>query len=710
MPQRAGEDRRADARQGESLQRARRCGALGKGRSQAARRHDAAAGRAAARRGDLHGAASPGSRRELDRAARGASESGPAAAASAQSRRVRQRRSAICSRSTSTPRRCCRRTTRRTASTTSPTCSACRPSLLERYLDGRREDQRAGGRRSAHRRRQPRPIRIRQDLSQDQHIEGLPLGTLGGIAGAPDVSARRRVRRSRSKLFRTNLGIDARPRVSAPARDHGRRRARAPGDDRRRRRSRGARSTSRPRPATRSTRGLRVRVPLKAGPHTIGVAFVEKPRALADTRGCSRSSAARPTRSTATGRPHIERVTITGPFNATGPGDTPSRRAHLRLPPGDAPSATRAAVRRRRFSSTLARRAYRRPVTRRRPAAAARVLSTTGRSEGELRRRHRRSRCGACSRARSSCSASSAIRPASRAGSVYRISDLELASRLSFFLWSSIPGRRAARRSRRRASCTSRRCSSSRCGACSPTRGRRRSSTTSPASGCSCATCRASQPELATSSPTSTTTCARRSSARPSCSSTASCARTAASLDLLTRRLHVRQRAAGAALRHPERLRQPVPPRHARPTTRARGLLGQGSILTRDVARRTAPRRCVRGKWILENLLGTPPPPPPPERAAAQGERRTAGKPLTMRERMERASREPGLRQLPQADGSDRLRARELRRGRRAGATRDGGRADRRVRRAGRRHARSTASSALRAGAAAAAPRCSSAR
>ena len=51
-------------------------------------------------------------------------------------------------------------------------------------------------------------------------------------------------------------------------------------------------------------------------------------------------------------------------------------------------------------------------------------------------------------------------------------------------------------------------------------------------------------------------------------------------LDLLTRRLHVPQRAAGAPLRHPERLRQPVPARDAADRQPRGGLLGQGSILT----------------------------------------------------------------------------------------------------------------------------------
>src|ERR1051326_2950803 len=42
-----------------------------------------------------------------------------------------------------------------------------------------------------------------------------------------------------------------------------------------------------------------------------------------------------------------------------------------------------------------------------------------------------------------------------------------------------------------------------------------------------------------------------------------------------------------------------------------RGLLGQGSILTvTAIANRTSP--VLRGKWVLENLLGTPPRDPPP--------------------------------------------------------------------------------------------------
>ena len=54
---------------------------------------------------------------------------------------------------------------------------------------------------------------------------------------------------------------------------------------------------------------------------------------------------------------------------------------------------------------------------------------------------------------------------------------------------------------------------------------------------------------------------------------------------------------------------------------RRRGLLGQASIMAvTSYPNRTAPT--VRGKWVLEQLLGTPPPPPPPERSVPEGRRR----------------------------------------------------------------------------------------
>ena len=66
---------------------------------------------------------------------------------------------------------------------------------------------------------------------------------------------------------------------------------------------------------------------------------------------------------------------------------------------------------------------------------------------------------------------------------------------------------------------------------------------------------------------------------------------------------------------------------------RRRGLLGQGSILTvTSLATRTSP--VVRGKWILENMLGTPPPPPPPD-VPELPEREESGEPASLRARLE---------------------------------------------------------------------------
>ena len=80
------------------------------------------------------------------------------------------------------------------------------------------------------------------------------------------------------------------------------------------------------------------------------------------------------------------------------------------------------------------------------------------------------------------------------------------------------------------------------------------------------------------------------------------------------------------------------------PTDHRRGLLGHGSILTlTSHPDRTSP--VLRGKWVLEVLLGTPPPPPPPdipafeETAAAE-----EGRFLTVRERLEEHSKNPQCR------------------------------------------------------------------
>jgi hypothetical protein len=82
--------------------------------------------------------------------------------------------------------------------------------------------------------------------------------------------------------------------------------------------------------------------------------------------------------------------------------------------------------------------------------------------------------------------------------------------------------------------------------------------------------------------------------------------------------------------------------RRVRLPAHRRGLLGHGSILTlTSVADRTSP--VLRGKWVMEVLLGTPPPPPPPNVPALDDSVKAdaGGKRLTTRERMEEHRKNP---------------------------------------------------------------------
>jgi hypothetical protein len=77
------------------------------------------------------------------------------------------------------------------------------------------------------------------------------------------------------------------------------------------------------------------------------------------------------------------------------------------------------------------------------------------------------------------------------------------------------------------------------------------------------------------------------------------------------------------------------------PDDTRRGLLGQGSVLVQtSLANRTSP--VLRGKWVMEVLLGTPPPPPPPDVPALEETAEAKdGKMLTTRERMEMHRKNP---------------------------------------------------------------------
>jgi Protein of unknown function (DUF1592)/Protein of unknown function (DUF1588)/Protein of unknown function (DUF1585)/Protein of unknown function (DUF1587)/Protein of unknown function (DUF1595)/Cytochrome C oxidase, cbb3-type, subunit III len=191
---------------------------------------------------------------------------------------------------------------------------------------------------------------------------------------------------------------------------------------------------------------VEARIAVKAGPRVLGVTFV-KPILPAETRYPQYfpwgNSSVFATNTGALGILSVDRVDITGPFNATGPGDTPSRRLIFQCHPanGREPANTRAEdACATRILGTLARRAFRRPVTN----AEVQLLVAFYKDA-----RKERDFEGAIQVAleRLLVDPDFLFRverdpaPAGNAapGTAYRISDLELASRLSFFLWSSVP-------------------------------------------------------------------------------------------------------------------------------------------------------------------------------------------------------------------------------------------------------------------------------
>ena len=182
---------------------------------------------------------------------------------------------------------------------------------------------------------------------------------------------------------------------------------------------------------------LEVRVPVEAGPRTVGVSFVRnvwEPEGILLPRQAgevlSNDEAYH-------GNAAVAAVGIGGPYEVTGPGDTPSRRAIFTCRPDAGASADERACA-AEIVSRLARRAYRRPVT----AADVDTLLgffDSGRESGgsfdagvqlalermlvdpDFLLRIERDPAGAAP------------------GAPYRLSDVEVASRLSFFLWGGIP-------------------------------------------------------------------------------------------------------------------------------------------------------------------------------------------------------------------------------------------------------------------------------
>jgi hypothetical protein len=376
---------------------------------------------------------------------------------------------------------------------------------------------------------------------------------------------------------------------------------------------------------------LQARVRLKAGPRRIGVTFIQK-------TGARNQAFFRPLTNTtdvvdSDGVPRIDTVTITGPFNPTPGGPSPSRDRIFTCTPGATPQSERTCA--TTIVRGLARRAFRRPVSaddlRSLMVFFDRGRADKGTFDGGVQMAVRRILADPAFFFRTEPEPAGVA-----AGAVYRIPDLELASRLSFFLWSSIPDDELLQLAES---------------------GRLRDG-------------RVLSQQV------------RRMLADPKASALVS---NFAGQWLQLRNL---QRVAPDPMKYPDfddGLRQAfrretellfesilkedrsvvdllradytfvnerlarhygmpnVTGSHFRRVPVAsdarRGLLGHGSILTvTSHPNRTSPVK--RGKWVLEQLLGSPPPPPPPN-VPALDESASRTRPRTMKDRMAEHRRNP---------------------------------------------------------------------
>jgi hypothetical protein len=177
---------------------------------------------------------------------------------------------------------------------------------------------------------------------------------------------------------------------------------------------------------------LFVRAPVSAGEHTVTAAFIRKiGSGTARLRPFDRSNA---DTYASDGRPHLETLTITGPFSATGAGDTGARERIFSCRPATADEERPCA---REILAGLARLAYRRPVA---ETDLERLMPffDDGRARGSFDTGIQ----FALRRILASPSFVFRIEadPENLApGEAYAVSDLELATRLSYFLWSTLP-------------------------------------------------------------------------------------------------------------------------------------------------------------------------------------------------------------------------------------------------------------------------------
>jgi hypothetical protein len=434
--------------------------------------------------------------------------------------------------------------------------------------------------------------RMPGDVSQDAHVDGQPIGTRGGLIVTHTFPL--------DAEYELQVGQAGGARLGGPP-------AGGPRTDDLYVTLDGVRVTLQGRGATR--------MKVAAGPHTIAAASVVR----------SHAGGADGVYHVETRTPGITQLTVAGPFNPTGPGDTPSRRRLLVCTPASAADELPCA---RKILSTLATRAYRRPV-----APASPELDTPLQFYRDGRQRSFEFGIERAV-ARILVDPQFLFRferePArAAAGAAYRVSDLELASRLSFFLWSSVPDDELI-------------AVASKGGLSAPATLERqvRRMLADPKAD-ALVTNFAAQwlylRELQNARPDTPEFDGnlRKSFQKETELLFRAVLREDRSIvDLLDANFtFVDERLARhygiPGIRGSRMRRVELPPDSPR-----RGLLGQGSILTvTSAANRTSPVQ--RGKWVLENVLGAPPPQPPPGVETNIDSDSSKGKPVSLRQRME---------------------------------------------------------------------------
>jgi hypothetical protein len=275
-------------------------------------------------------------------------------------------------------------------------------------------------------------FRVRYDLSQHDHIEGLPVGTRGGMLIKYDfpVDGEYVIR---PKLWKTTVnqlgGLELAHDLEMTVDGARVKLARVGGPEDERNSYEFPSST-----ADEIEKRFETRLSLKAGPHAVGVAFLKKSSApsvdLLQPYLRDRIDPISPA-----GIPELDRVTIEGPFNPKAGSDSPSRRRIFVCHPAANSDPLPCA---KTILSTVARRAYRRPLT---DAEMSRLVGFF--QSGQKKN-------GNFDEGIENALAFMLVSPQFlfrfeydpqnvAPATTYRVSDLELASRLSFFLWSSIP-------------------------------------------------------------------------------------------------------------------------------------------------------------------------------------------------------------------------------------------------------------------------------